>query len=191
MEGRAPPQREGGPRGPLPPFFCGARPGPPPSLGGGPRGRTPPPATEAGGARCSRGADLPTETVTFLFTDVEGSTRLLLELGPERYAEALGEHRRVVRSDRRDGGVEVDTQGDSFFVAFPTAPDALAAAAEITDELATGRSVRIGLHTGTPLVTEEGYVGDDVHRRRAGRRRRSRRPDPRLRGDRRAHSGAE
>jgi predicted ATPase/class 3 adenylate cyclase len=110
-------------------------------------------------------ADLPTGTVTFLFTDVEGSTKLLYELGAERYADALTEHRRVVREAyTAHDGVEVDTQGDAFFVAFPTPAGALAAAAEITKELATGPiHVRIGLHTGTPLVTGEGYVGDDVH----------------------------
>ena len=60
--------------------------------------------------------DLPVGTVTFLFTDVEGSTILLQELGAERYAEALAEHRRVIREAcRREGGVEVDTQGDAFF----------------------------------------------------------------------------
>jgi len=71
---------------------------------------------------------LPTGTVTFLFTDIEGSTRLLHELG-EAYADALAEHRRVLREAfARYGGVEVDTQGDAFFVAFPTAPGALSAA---------------------------------------------------------------
>jgi predicted ATPase/class 3 adenylate cyclase len=110
-------------------------------------------------------ADLPTGTVTFLFTDVEGSTRLLHELGAERYAAALAEHRRVVRKAcGRHEGVEVDTQGDAFFVAFPTAAGALAAAASITEELAAGPiQVRIGLHTGTPLVAEGDYVGLDVH----------------------------
>ena len=67
--------------------------------------------------------DLPTGTVTFLFTDVEGSTKLLHELGAEAYAEALAEHRRVIRDAcAADDGVEVDTQGDAFFFAFPTAP---------------------------------------------------------------------
>ena len=110
--------------------------------------------------------DLPSGTVTFLFTDVEGSTRLLHELGPEGYAEALAEHRRVIRDMcARHDGVEVDTQGDAFFFAFPTAPGALAAAGEMTEALALGQvQVRIGLHTGTPLLTEEGYVGGDVHR---------------------------
>lgn len=105
-------------------------------------------------------------TVTFLFTDVEGSTRLLGELGAERYSAALAEHRRVLRAAAaRHGGVEVDTQGDAFFVAFPTALGALACAAEATQALAAGPiRVRMGLHTGTALVTEEGYVGLDVHR---------------------------
>jgi len=110
--------------------------------------------------------DLPTGTVTFLFTDVEGSTRLLHELGPEAYAEALGEHRRILREAfRADGGVEVDTQGDAFFVAFPAAAGALRAAAAARDGLGPGPiRVRVGIHTGTPLLTHEGYVGVDVHR---------------------------
>ena len=74
-------------------------------------------------------SELPSGTVTFLFTDIEGSTRLLHELGEDGYAEALAEHRTVLREAfARHGGVEVDTQGDAFFVAFPTAPGALAAA---------------------------------------------------------------
>jgi predicted ATPase len=110
--------------------------------------------------------DLPAGTVTFLFTDVEGSTKLLHELGAEAYAEALAEHRRAIReAAAAHGGVEVDTQGDAFFIAFPTAPGALAAAAATRDALAPGRiRVRMGLHSGTPLVTAEGYVGGDVHR---------------------------
>jgi predicted ATPase len=110
--------------------------------------------------------DLPSGTVTFLFTDVEGSTRLLHELGPTGYAAALAEHRRIVRrAFGAQGGVEVDTQGDAFFVAFPTERGALAAARAINDGLQAGRiRVRMGLHTGTPLLTDEGYVGADVHR---------------------------
>jgi predicted ATPase/class 3 adenylate cyclase len=110
--------------------------------------------------------DLPSGTVTFLFTDVEGSTTLLHELGAEGYAEALAEHRRLIREAcAAEGGVEVDTQGDAFFFAFPTAPGALAAAAALTEGLAAGPiRVRVGLHTGTPLLTEAGYVGGDVHR---------------------------
>jgi len=109
---------------------------------------------------------LPSGTVSFLFTDVEGSTKLLHELGPAEFAEALVEHRRVLRDAfSAHGGVEVDTQGDAFFVAFPTAPGALEAAAEAMEGLAEGPiRVRIGIHTGTPHVAEEGYVGLDVHR---------------------------
>ena len=109
--------------------------------------------------------DLPAGTVTFLFTDIEGSTRLLQELG-ERYADVLAEHRRKLRdaSGARDG-VEVDTQGDAFFFAFGSPRDALAAAAEAQGALEQGPvRVRMGIHTGTPIVTEEGYVGIDVHR---------------------------
>jgi predicted ATPase/class 3 adenylate cyclase len=110
--------------------------------------------------------DLPTGTVTFLFTDIEGSTRLLHALGPDGYAEALAEHRRVLREAfAAHGGVEVDTQGDAFFVAFPTAAGAAAAATAARDALSSGPiSVRMGLHTGAPKVTGEGYVGIDVHR---------------------------
>ena len=110
--------------------------------------------------------DLPAGTVTFLFTDVEGSTKLLHELGAPEYAKALAEHRRILREAfGAHGGVEVDTQGDAFFVAFPTAPDALGAAAAAQNGLARGPiRVRMGLHTGTPHLTEEGYVGVDVHR---------------------------
>ena len=109
--------------------------------------------------------DLPAGTVTFLFTDIEGSTRLLHEHGV-RYAELLGEHRRVLREAfARHGGVEVDTQGDAFFVAFARASDAIAAASDGQAALRGGPiSVRMGLHTGEPVATEEGYVGIDVHR---------------------------
>ena len=108
---------------------------------------------------------LPTGTVTFLFTDVEGSTQLLHELG-DAYAGVLAEHRRVLREAfARHGGVEVDTQGDAFFVAFETATDALAAGADGRDALEGGPiRVRMGFHTGEPTVTPEGYVGIDVHR---------------------------
>jgi class 3 adenylate cyclase len=110
--------------------------------------------------------DLPAGTVTFLFTDVEGSTKLLHSLGAEAHADALAEHRRLLREAfARHGGVEVDTQGDAFFVAFPTAPGALAAATEAREALRAGQiQVRMGLHTGTPHLTDEGYVGADVHR---------------------------
>jgi predicted ATPase/class 3 adenylate cyclase len=108
---------------------------------------------------------LPDGTVTFLFTDIEGSTRLLQERGVE-YPEVLAGHRHALRGAfARHGGVEVDTQGDAFFVAFAKASDALAAAAAARDALRDGPiRVRMGLHTGEPTVTEEGYVGLDVHR---------------------------
>jgi predicted ATPase len=111
-------------------------------------------------------AELPTGTVTFLFTDIEGSTVLLHELGAEAYAQALAEHRRLLREAlARRGGVEVDTQGDAFFYVFPTAPGALQAAAQGQRALSSGPiRVRMGLHTGTPHLTDEGYVGADVHR---------------------------
>ena len=110
--------------------------------------------------------DLPNGRVTFLFTDVEGSTKLLHELGPAGYAAELAAHRRVLRAAfTARGGVEVDTQGDAFFVAFPTESGALEAARAIRDALRDGPiHVRMGLHTGTPLLTDEGYVGTDVHR---------------------------
>ena len=110
--------------------------------------------------------ELPTGIVTFLFTDVEGSTRLLHELGPDEYAEALMEHRRVLREAFRvHAGVEVDTQGDAFCVAFATPSDAIAAADEGRRGLESGQiRVRMGIHTGTPLLTDEGYVGADLHR---------------------------
>jgi predicted ATPase/class 3 adenylate cyclase len=116
-------------------------------------------------------AALPTGTVTLLFTDIEGSTRLLQVLG-DRYAEAVMQHRQVLRDVfARHGGIEVDTQGDAFFVAFSRAQDAVAAAADIQRGLAAcrwpgavGLRVRIGVHTGEPTVTDEGYVGMDVHR---------------------------
>jgi predicted ATPase len=112
--------------------------------------------------------DLPSGTVTFLFTDIEGSTRLLYELG-DRYAEALAEHRRLLRAAfARHGGVEVDMQGDAFFAAFARVSEAVTAAAEAQQALSEGPiRVRMGLHTGEPTVTEDGYVGLDVHR--AGR----------------------
>ena len=110
--------------------------------------------------------NLPSGTVTFLFTDVEGSTRLLHDLGASEYAEALAQHRRILREAfGAHGGVEVDTQGDAFFVAFPTAPGALRASSEALEGLTAGRiRVRMGIHTGTPHVAEEGYVGVDVNR---------------------------
>jgi predicted ATPase len=107
---------------------------------------------------------LPHGAVTFLFSDIEGSTRLLHELG-SGYAEALARHRRVVRDAfEGHGGVEVDTQGDAFFVAFEDPAEAVAAATDAQAALADGPiRVRMGLHTGAPELTDEGYVGLDVH----------------------------
>jgi predicted ATPase len=108
---------------------------------------------------------LPEGTVTLLFTDIAGSTRLLHELG-DAYADVLAEHRLVLRDAfSRHGGVEVDTQGDAFFYAFARATDAAAAAQEGQRVLADGPVlVRMGVHTGEPRATDEGYVGADVHR---------------------------
>lgn len=112
------------------------------------------------------GAGLPNGTVTFLFTDIEGSTRLLQRMGPELYSEALATHRQLLRQAfTAEGGVEVDTQGDALFVAFPTVSGAAVAARDGQRALAPGPiTVRMGLHTGTPVLTAEGYVGIDVHR---------------------------
>jgi predicted ATPase/class 3 adenylate cyclase len=109
--------------------------------------------------------ELPTGTVTFLFTDVEGSTRLLYEHGIG-YAELLAEHRSALREAfARYDGVEVDTQGDAFFVAFARATDAVAAASAARSALSGSPiRVRMGIHTGEPQLTDEGYVGLDVHR---------------------------
>ena len=104
--------------------------------------------------------------LTFLFTDVEGSTQLLHRLGEVAYADALAEHRRALREAfGRRGGEEVDTQGDAFFFVFPSPAGALDAALDGLEALRSGPiRVRIGIHTGSAVRTEEGYVGDDVHR---------------------------
>ena len=111
--------------------------------------------------------DLPTGTVTFVFTDVEGSTRLLDELGVEAYGALLAEHHRVCREAwAAHGGVEIDTAGDAFFVAFSRPSDALAAAADGPGRrwLRLGVPVRMGVHTGEVVLGETGYVGMEVHR---------------------------
>jgi predicted ATPase/class 3 adenylate cyclase len=111
-------------------------------------------------------ADQPSGTVTFVFTDIEGSTRLLSDSGPERYRELLAAHHAVVREAfGRFDGYEVDNQGDAFFYAFPTAGNAVAAARAATAKLEGGPvRVRVGVHTGEPVVDGAGYVGIDVHR---------------------------
>jgi predicted ATPase/class 3 adenylate cyclase len=115
--------------------------------------------------------ELPGGTVTFLFTDIEGSTRLLHAVG-ERYADVLAQHRELFRTIVcKHGGVEVDTQGDAFFIAFRSAKEAVSAAAEAQRAFAAHSwpndaelRVRMGIHTGEPTRTAEGYVGVDVHR---------------------------
>ena len=117
------------------------------------------------------GVAFPGGTVTFLFTDIEGSTRLLQELG-EDYGKVVADHRRILRDVFRGlGGHEVDTQGDAFFYSFTRARDAVAAAVDGQRALADhtwphGAEVRVrmGLHTGEPTVGDEGYVGLDVVR---------------------------
>jgi len=114
---------------------------------------------------------LPEGTVTFLFTDIEGSTELLKQLGDE-YATLLSEQREILRETfALWNGQEVDTQGDSFFVSFPRATQAVSAAVEILRNLhdhnwpdGVNVRLRMGLHTGEPLSWDEGYVGIDVHR---------------------------
>ena len=113
---------------------------------------------------------LPSGTVTFVFTDIEESTALLRKLG-DAYADVLAEHRRIVRLAFGANGVEIDTQGDAFFYAFPRAREAVAAAVEVQRAHAAHDwptespvRVRIGLHTGEPSVADEGYVGLDVVR---------------------------
>jgi predicted ATPase/class 3 adenylate cyclase len=109
---------------------------------------------------------LPSGTVTFLFTDIEESTRLLRELGSDRYAATLERHRVVLRDAfARHNGVELGTQGDGFFFAFSRASEALEAAREGQLALAsTTVRVRMGVHTGEPLVVAGEYVGIDVHK---------------------------
>jgi class 3 adenylate cyclase len=115
---------------------------------------------------------LPGGTVTFVFTDIEGSTKLLQELGDEEYGRVSGDHRRLVRETfGAHAGTEIDTQGDAFFFSFPRARDAVAAAVDAQRALGDhewpeGREVlvRMGIHTGEPHVGEEGYLGLDVVR---------------------------
>jgi class 3 adenylate cyclase len=114
---------------------------------------------------------LPGGTVTFLFTDIEGSTRLLQQLGDE-YGDVVRDHRQLLREHLgAKGGTEVDTQGDAFFYSFPRARDAVAGAVAAQRALAShtwpdGAEVRVrmGLHTGEPSVGDEGYLGLDVVR---------------------------
>ena len=113
----------------------------------------------------------PIGIVTFLFTDIEGSTRLLQQLG-EGYGEVLAEQRRLLRAAFKErGGHEIDTAGDGLFIAFHRATQAVGAAIEAQRAI-TSHSwpenapvrVRMGLHTGEAVLTSEGYIGLDVHR---------------------------
>jgi class 3 adenylate cyclase len=114
---------------------------------------------------------LPSGTVTFLFTDIEGSTQLMRDLG-DRYGDVLGEERRLLRETFGSaGGTEIDAQGDAFFFSFTRARDAVTASVAAQRALAEhgwpgGAEVRVrmGLHTGEPVVGEEGYLGLDVVR---------------------------
>jgi class 3 adenylate cyclase len=116
-------------------------------------------------------SELPSGTVTFLFTDVEGSTRLMRELG-DRWGDVHATHRRLLREAfAANGGREIDTQGDAFFVAFARARDGVNAAAAAQESVRAHEwpggaelRVRMGLHTGEPAVGEEGYLGLDVVR---------------------------
>jgi predicted ATPase/class 3 adenylate cyclase len=109
---------------------------------------------------------LPTGTVTFLFTDVEGSTTLLQRLGDAAYAEALAEHHALLRGAfAAHEGVEVDTQGDAFFCVFASARDAVACACDAQQRLASApMRVRMGVHSGEAIVADDQYVGLEVHR---------------------------
>jgi class 3 adenylate cyclase len=131
-----------------------------------------PPSTDRGESAAPASVPaLPTGTVTFLFTDIDGSTRLLQQLGTVRYAQVRAEHERLLRAVvAAHGGREVDNQGESFFVTFPTAGEAVAAAAATQQALAAhpwpaGAAVRVrmGLHTGTAQVAGDRYIGLDVH----------------------------
>src|SRR5690348_4290691 len=114
----------------------------------------------------------PQGTVSFLFSDIEGSTRLLASLGTERYAGALARHRDLLRAAfAAHDGYEVDQEGDAFFVAFGSARSAVAAAAEAQRALAAADwpddrplRARMGIHTGEARVEPPKYVGLEVHR---------------------------
>jgi predicted ATPase/class 3 adenylate cyclase len=115
---------------------------------------------------------LPTGTITFLFTDIEGSTLLLERVGDRQYADLQRDHQRLLRAAfAQGGGHEIDTQGDAFFVAFRSARDAVATAVEAQLTInahawpqGVAVRVRMGLHTGTPTIAGRHYVGLDVHR---------------------------
>ena len=119
----------------------------------------------------NRSIFLPEGTVTFLFTDIEGSTQLLDRLG-DQYEELISSHHAIVRQAlARWNGREIDTQGDAFFAVFPKATGAISAVVDIQRNLyeriwpkGVQVRVRMGLHTGEPSLVDEGYMGMDVHR---------------------------
>jgi class 3 adenylate cyclase len=123
------------------------------------------------GTRLATVSSLPGGTVTFLFSDIEGSTRLLEQLG-DRYQDVHRDHRRILRERLGDaGGQEIDTQGDAFFFSFTRARDAVSGAVAAQRALADHEwpedvevKIRMGLHTGEPTVGDEGYLGMDVVR---------------------------
>src|SRR5919106_6134891 len=129
------------------------------------------PALMRNGRKDERGVELPTGTVTFLFTDIEGSTRLLDALG-DRYPAVLETHQAILREAfAARGGIDVSTEGDSFFVVFRSAPQAVAAAVEAQRAIAAHRwpedatvRVRMGMHTGEGTLGGDNYVGVDLHR---------------------------
>src|SRR6476646_11692718 len=114
----------------------------------------------------------PSGTVTLLFTDIEGSTRLLQQLGSADYATVVGDHHAIVRAVLdQTGGNEVKTEGDSFFAIFGRASDALAAAVAVQRDLAAHAwpsnvrvAVRMGIHTGEVGRVANEYIGLDIHR---------------------------
>ena len=118
------------------------------------------------------GVSLPSGTVTFVFSDIAGSTALLKQLGDAEYGHLLAVHRRLVREIfAAHEGQEIDTQGDAFFYSFVRARQAVAAAVEVTRAHAKGSwpggvevRIRLGLHTGEPAIGDEGYTGLDVVR---------------------------
>jgi len=115
---------------------------------------------------------LPSGTVTFLFSDIEGSPAILRRLGDLSYTRLLSAYRRLVRTVISEGsGIEIDTRGDAFFVVFERARQALASAVALQRAVSTfpwpGETsvrVRVGLHTAEAIATETAYVGLDVHR---------------------------
>ncbi len=130
----------------------------------------------ATGTEHEPGGTLPEGTLTFLFTDIEGSTKLLQALGESRYGEVLAQHHTILR-DVLSGqnGIEVGTEGDAFFVVFAQVSDAVNAALYVQRRMQdndwgpdTEVAVRMGIHTGEARRMGDRYVGIDVHRAARG-----------------------